>query len=115
MDNYNMVMSDREDYFNNMDKEVKNGTLLKNAFTSFYINKKSLKLNKRNKNISFINNNNKINQINKDINKINKLQLLKDKINNNIPYNSLSHELSIRDNKGVQQARKGIGTNSKNI
>jgi len=109
-----MVMLDRDEYFNNVDKEVKNGTLLYNVFTSFYINKKSLKLNKRNKNknISFINNDVNINQNNQDINKMNKLELLKD--NNNIS-NSFTDELSITDNKVVLLTKKGWGTNSKNI
>ena len=113
-DYFNMVVLDREQYINNMDKKVKNGTLLNNAFTSFYINKKSLKLNKRNKNISFINIYENINEINQDINKINKLQLLKDK-NNNISTNNFSHGLNIRGNKGVPQPIRGCGTNSKNI
>jgi lipopolysaccharide export LptBFGC system permease protein LptF len=89
-ENFNMIVLDREGYINNMDKEVKNGTLLNNVFTSFYITKKSLKLNKLNKNISFINKDENINEINQDMNKIKKLQLLKDKNINSISTNNFS-------------------------
>jgi len=89
---FNKVVLGREEYINNIDKEIKNGTLLNNVFTSFYITKKSLKLNKLNKNISFINKDENINGINEDMNKIKKLQLLKDKNNNSISTNNFSCE-----------------------
>jgi hypothetical protein len=112
---FNKVVLDREEYINNMDKELKNGTLLNNVFTSFYITKKSLKLNKLNKNISFINKDENINGINEDMNKIKKLQLLKDKNNNSISTNNFSCELSIRSNKGVSCQVKDCAINSKNL
>lgn len=113
-DSFNEVGLDIEQYFNNMDKEVKKGTLLKNAFISFYFNNKSLKLNKWNKNISFINVES-INDINQDNNKKNIFQLLKDKKNKNRSTNGYSYELRIMDNKGIPLSIRGSDTNSKKL
>jgi len=79
----------KEQYINEMKKEIKNNTLLNNSFTSFYIKNKNLSINKP-YNIKPFSNHNKIYQDKSNINLMLKKNLSRDlysKIDNNININ----------------------------
>jgi len=79
-DFYSIEGLNKEQYINEIHKEIKKSTLLNNVFTSFYIYNKGSKLNKGSNSNSFINTEN-INERIQYVNKKNKFQDLKDKNN----------------------------------
>lgn len=88
----NLNALNKEQYIDGMKKNVKNGSLFYNVFTSFYINKSNLNKNKRNNIISFIFNDNN-QDISKFINKKNKSLYLKDNQNSKKLWDNLDHSI----------------------